>query len=230
MSHPIEIAPSILNSDFSRLGEELLRLEQAGCDRIHFDVMDGVFVPNLTIGAPVIASCRPRVSLPFEAHRMIVDPERSVAEYVSAGCELILVHAEATRHLHRTLSLIKDLGARAGVVLNPASPLSMVEYVMGLVDVLMIMSVNPGFGGQRYLEEMDPKLTAASALRDALNPAARIEVDGGISAATVYASVLAGAEVVVSGSALFRDEGDLTERVAEIRTRAEAARAAREHS
>lgn len=230
MTHPIEIAPSILNSDFSRLGDELERLEQAGCDRIHFDVMDGLFVPNLTIGAQVIASCRPRVSLPFEAHLMIMDPERSVAEYVRAGCELILVHAEATRHLHRTLSLIKELGARAGVVLNPASPLSMVEYIMGLVDVLMIMSVNPGFGGQRYLEEMDPKLTAASALRDALNPSARIEVDGGISAETVYASVLAGAEVVVSGSALFRDGGSLAERVAEIRARAEAAQAARTQS
>lgn len=228
MSHPIEIAPSILNADFSKLGDELERLEQAGCDRIHFDVMDGRFVPNLTIGPPVIASCRPRVALPFEAHLMIVEPERSVAEYVAAGCELILVHAEATRHLHRTLSLVKELGARAGVVLNPASPLSMVEYVMGLVDVLMIMSVNPGFGGQRYLEEMDPKLTAATALRDALNPAARIEVDGGISEATVYASVLAGAEIIVSGSALFRGDGDLAERVATLRNRANEARAARD--
>ncbi|WP_298337773.1 ribulose-phosphate 3-epimerase [Ferrimicrobium sp.] len=209
----VELAPSVLPCDFGRLGEELGALEEAGVDRIHWDVMDGVFVPNITIGAPVIASCRRYSTLPYEVHLMIVDPERYVSEFVEAGCELITVHAEATRHLHRTLSLIKSFGVRAGVALNPATPLTDVEYVMDQLDVLMIMSVNPGFGGQHYIEAMDAKILAAVALREATNPLVKIEVDGGVSEETIQACVINGAEVLVSGSALMAHRGHLAEAV-----------------
>ncbi len=209
----LEIAPSILPADFGRLGEELQSLEDAGVDRIHWDVMDGVFVPNLTIGHPIIADCRRHSQLPFEAHLMIVEPERYVKAYIEAGCELVTVHAEATTHLHRTLSLIGEEGARAGVALNPATPLSAIEYVMDLVDVVLIMTVNPGFGGQRYLTSVEPKIQAAAALRDATNPAARIEVDGGVSTDTLAGCVRNGAQIVVSGSALFSYPGGRREAV-----------------
>ncbi len=210
----IELAPSVLPCDFGRLGEELAALERAGVDRIHWDVMDGLFVPNITIGAPVIASCRRYSSLPYEVHLMIVDPERYVREFVDAGCELITIHAEATRHLHRTLSLIKSLGVRAGVALNPATPLTSVEYVMDQVDVLMIMSVNPGFGGQHYIEAMDAKIMAAVALREATNPNTKIEVDGGISEETITGCVMNGAEILVSGSGLMAHRDHLARAVA----------------
>ncbi len=209
----VELAPSILPCDFGRLGEELQALEEAGVDRIHWDVMDGVFVPNITIGAPVVASCRRYSSLPFEVHLMIIDPERYVGEFIDAGCELITVHAEATRHLHRTLGLIKSLGARAGVALNPATPLSAVEHVMDELDVLMIMSVNPGFGGQHYIESMDAKILAAVALREATNPSVKIEVDGGVSEETIAGCVMNGAQILVSGSALLAHRDNLGQAV-----------------
>jgi ribulose-phosphate 3-epimerase len=209
----IELAPSVLPCDFGKLGEELTALGEAGVDRIHWDVMDGVFVPNITIGAPVIASCRRYSALPFEVHLMIVDPERYVGEFIEAGCELITVHAEATRHLHRTLSLIKSLGARTGVALNPATPLTAVEHVMDQLDVLMIMSVNPGFGGQHYIEAMSAKILAAVALREATNPAVQIEVDGGVSEETVADCVMNGAEILVSGSALLSHRSHLAQAV-----------------
>jgi ribulose-phosphate 3-epimerase len=199
----LEIAPSILPADFGRLGNELESLTDAGVDRIHWDVMDGVFVPNLTVGPSIIASCRSYTKLPFEAHLMIVEPERSVDQYVKAGCELVIIHAEATTHLHRSLAQIHDLGARAGVALNPATPLTAIEHVMDLVDVILIMTVNPGFGGQRYLTSIEPKIQAAKALRDATNPTTKIEVDGGIATETLAGAVANGAQVVVSGSALF---------------------------
>ena len=220
----IEIAPSVLPCDFGRFGEELIALEKAGVDRIHLDVMDGVFVPNITFGAPVIASARRYSNLPFEAHLMIVDPERYLEDFVSAGCELIIIHAEATRHLHRTLSRIRELGARAGVALNPSTPLTQVEYVMDLLDVLMVMSVNPGFGGQRYIDTMNAKISAAIALRDQANPGTRIEVDGGVSKETAGACVLHGAEIVVSGSALFGDRDRMGEFVQELHEIARSSR------
>ncbi|MHB8189208.1 MAG: ribulose-phosphate 3-epimerase [Ferrimicrobium sp.] len=199
----LQIAPSILPADFSRLGDELSALAYDGVDRIHWDVMDGVFVPNLTVGAGVIASCRGVIDLPFEAHLMIVEPDSSIPSYVAAGCELVTIHAEATRHLHRTLSLIHDQGARAGVALNPATSITAIEHVMDLVDVVLIMTVNPGFGGQSYLSSIEPKIAAAAQLRDLTNPNALIEVDGGIGIDTLAGALKHGAEVVVSGSALF---------------------------
>ena len=158
----IEIAPSVLPADFSRFGDECVALEKAGVDRIHFDVMDGRFVPNLTFGPDVIASVRPLVSVPFEAHLMVEEPDRLAHLYVEAGCERLIVHAEACRHLHRVLGAIADLGATPAVTINPATPISAVEHVLDLVDMVLIMTVNPGFGGQSYLASMEPKLESAN--------------------------------------------------------------------
>jgi len=212
----LEIAPSVLPADFAQLGQTLRELQDAGVDRVHWDVMDGVFVPNLTVGAPVIESCRRWSELPFEAHLMIVEPDRHVGRFVQAGCELVIIHAEASVHLHRSLGAIRDLGARAGVALNPSTPLSTIEYVMDLVDVILIMTVNPGFGGQRYLASIEPKIASAAALRDATNPLCRIEVDGGVAPDTLGGVVANGAEVVVSGSALFSHPGGLHAAVEEF--------------
>jgi len=154
MTRPVLIAPSVLPADFSRLGEECVALEQAGVDRIQWDVMDGVFVPNLTFGPDVIASVRPHVAVPFEAHLMVVNPDELLGRYIDAGCELIIVHAEACTHLHRTLDRCTELGARAAVALNPATPVSVVAHVLDLVDMVLVMTVNPGFGGQAYISTM----------------------------------------------------------------------------
>lgn len=205
----LEIAPSILPADFGQLGPTLQDLQAAGVDRVHWDVMDGVFVPNLTVGAPVIESCRRWSDLPFEAHLMIVEPDRHVESYVRAGCELVIIHAEATTHLHRSLGLIRSLGARAGVALNPSTPPSAIEYVMDLLDVILVMTVNPGFGGQRYLTSVEPKIASLAALRDLTNPTTRIEVDGGVAPDTLAGVVANGGEIVVSGSALFSYPGGL---------------------
>jgi ribulose-phosphate 3-epimerase len=155
---PIEIAPSVLPADFARLGEECVALEKAGVDRIQWDVMDGRFVPNLTFGPDVIAAARPHVSVPFEAHLMVEAPDELAERYVDAGCERLIVHAEACRHLHRTLGHLRDLGARAAVALNPATPAVAVAHVLDLVDLVLVMTVNPGFGGQAYLATMEPKI------------------------------------------------------------------------
>ena len=164
MQERIRIVPSVLPADFSRLGAECARLEEAGVDRIQWDVMDGVFVPNLTLGPDIIASCRKDTSLGFEAHLMIQDPENSLSRYVDSGCEIIIVHVEATKHLHRTLNQIRSLGAKAGVALNPSTPISAVENVVDLLDLLLIMTVNPGFGGQKYIKTMEPKIRSAKEL------------------------------------------------------------------
>jgi len=199
-------------------------LERAGVDRIQWDVMDGQFVPNLTFGPDVIASARPFASVLFEAHLMVETPDRMINRYIDAGCELVIVHAEACPHLHRTLSMIADAGALAGAALNPATPLGAVEHVLDLIDLLLVMTVNPGFGGQRYLASMEPKIARARALLDGSGRQVDLEVDGGISPVTVAAAVRAGANVLVAGSALYRDEAGLAHAVAEIRTRAEEAR------
>ncbi len=221
----IEIAPSVLPADFARLGEEVAALEAAGVDRIQWDVMDGQFVPNLTFGPGVIAAARKHTTLPFEAHLMVLTPDIMAADYVKAGCERLIVHAEACTHLHRTLGNIASLGAKAAVALNPATPISAVAHVLDLVDMVLIMTVNPGFGGQRYIATMESKIRELRALlaAEGLTDAVDIEVDGGIGPATIGAAAAAGANVLVAGSALYRDPEGLSHAVADLRARAEAA-------
>jgi ribulose-phosphate 3-epimerase len=184
MRAPLLVA-SVLTADFSQLGQEVERLAKAGVDRIQWDVMDGRFVPNLTFGPDVIAANRRHVSLGFEVHLMVDDPDPMLPRWVEAGCEIVIVHAEATRHLLDTLSAIRDLGARAGVALNPATPLQAVTNVLHLTDLLLVMTVDPGFGGQQYLAAMEPKIAAARAEIDRRGLEVELEVDGGINAATI---------------------------------------------
>jgi ribulose-phosphate 3-epimerase len=220
----IEIAPSVLPADFARLGEEVAALEAAGVDRIQFDVMDGRFVPNLTFGPDVIAACRPHASLPFEAHLMVEAPDELAGRYVEAGCGRLIVHAEACRHLHRTLGHVRSLGAAAAVALNPATPASFVEHVLDLVDLVLVMTVNPGFGGQDYLASMEPKVAEVRRMVQTGGHDIDVEVDGGIGPATIGAAVAAGANVLVAGSSLYRDPEGLAHAVTELRSLAEAAR------
>lgn len=220
----IEIAPSVLPADFSKLGEEVAALEAAGVDRIQWDVMDGQFVPNLTFGPEIIAAARPHASVPFEAHLMVLTPDHMAAQYVEAGCQRLIVHAETCTHLHRTLANIASLGATAGVALNPATPASAVAHVLDLVDLVLVMTVNPGFGGQKYIATMESKVTEVRAMLDAAGRReVGVEVDGGIGPQTIAGAVAAGANVLVAGSALYRDKQGLAHAVADLRARAEAA-------
>lgn len=220
---PIEIAPSVLPVDFSVLGDACKKLEQAGVDRIQWDVMDGNFVPNLTFGADVIASTRSSVGVPFEAHLMVNEPTWIIPAMIEAGCETIIVHAEACRHLHRTLGTIADHGATAAVALNPSTPPQDVEHVLDMVSMVLVMTVNPGFGGQSYISSMEAKITTVRnwIIDRSLN--VDVEVDGGIGPDTVGHAVSAGANVLVAGSALFRDTAGLEHAVTDIRDRAEKA-------
>ena len=224
MTRPIAIVPSVLPADFARLGDECVALEKAGVDRIQWDVMDGRFVPNLTFGPDVIAACRPHVTVPFEAHLMVEAPDELAHRYVEAGCEILIVHAESTRHLHRSLGNVKELGASAGVALNPATPASAVAHVLDLVDMVLVMTVNPGFGGQAYIATMEPKIREVAAMVEAHGGGIDIEVDGGIGPDTVAGAAAAGANLLVAGSSLFRDPEGLEHAVSDLRTRAEAAR------
>ena len=200
------IAPSILSADFSRLGEEIRAVEDAGADMIHVDVMDGHFVPNLTIGPPVVASIRKIARVPLDVHLMIEDPDRYIRSFAEAGSDIITVHAEAAAHLHRTLHLIRETGARAGVSVNPATPLSAVEEVLGDLDLLLVMTVNPGFGGQTFIESMLPKIRKARRMLDSRPRDVILEVDGGITLHNIGAVKEAGADLFVAGSAIFLSE------------------------
>ena len=199
----IEICPSILPADFSCLGLELEALEEAGADRIHWDIMDGNFVPNLTIGPDTVASCRKNVEIPFEAHLMVEDPDLLSPMFIEAGCELIMVHVESVRHLDRTLNVILNSGAKAGVTLNPSTPIENIVNVLHLVDQVLIMSVNPGFGGQKYLSSQEEKIKLLRNIISEKDLSINIEIDGGISESTIGQATKAGANVFVAGSAVF---------------------------
>lgn len=199
-SQPL-VAPSILSADFARLSDALQQLETADADWVHVDVMDGHFVPNLTIGPPVIASLRQYSSLPFDVHLMIEHPEQSVADYRDAGADIITVHAEACTHLHRVIHQIKELGALAGVSLNPATSLSVLEHILDDVDLILIMSVNPGFGGQQFIPQTEKKLAQLKTM--VADRPIFIEVDGGISPSNAASIRAAGAQALVAGSAVF---------------------------
>ena len=225
MTLPIQIAPSVLPVDFSKLGEAIVALDEAGVDLIQWDVMDGQFVPNLTFGPDIIASTRSLTKLPFEAHLMVLTPDVMAKRYVEAGCQRLIVHAEACTHLHRTLGNIRELGATAAVALNPATPASAVADVLDLVDMVLVMTVNPGFGGQSYIATMEPKIAEVRAMirKAGLDDAVNVEVDGGISNKTIAGAAKAGANVLIAGSALFKEPKGLKHAVSELRAAATAA-------
>lgn len=199
----MKIAPSILSSDFGRLAEEIQAVEEGGADWIHVDVMDGHFVPNITIGPLVVAAARRVTELPLDVHLMIENPDRYLEAFVEAGADVVTVHQEACPHLHRTLQRIRELGAMAGVSLNPATPLEGVRHVLADIDLLLVMSVNPGFGGQSYIPGSTAKLSKARALLDDTGSDAELEVDGGVTADNAASIVEAGATVLVAGSAVY---------------------------
>jgi ribulose-phosphate 3-epimerase len=200
----IKLAPSILSADFARLGEQIDEVASAGADYIHIDVMDGHFVPNITIGPPVVASIRQVTTLPLDVHLMIEHPERYIPQFAEAGADIITVHVEASPHLHATIRLMKELGAKAGVSINPPTPLGVVEEFLPHVDLLLVMSVNPGFGGQPFIPETLPRIADMRKLLDDRGLHAELEVDGGINADNAPDIVKAGAEVLVAGNSIFR--------------------------
>jgi ribulose-phosphate 3-epimerase len=222
---PLRIAPSILSADFARLGEEVRAVEGAGADWVHVDVMDGRFVPNLTLGPPIVAAMKKAATRPLDVHLMIVEPERYVDAFADAGADVITVHAEASTHLHRTLEAIRARGRRAGVALNPHTSEEALRYVMGLVDLILVMSVNPGFGGQAFLPEVLPKVARLRQMIDAEARASGrvidLQVDGGVKPGTARLVVEAGCDVLVAGSAIFAAQ-DYAAAIRAIREDAEA--------
>jgi len=199
----IKIAPSILSADFARLGDEVMAVDRAGADYIHVDVMDGHFVPNITIGPLVVKALRPLTAKPLDVHLMIDNPDQYVADFATAGADLIVVHAEASRHLHRTVQLIKSLGKKAGVSLNPATPLSALDMILPDLDLVLLMTVNPGFGGQSFIANCLPKISALRERIVQLGQPIELEVDCGVKVDNIAAIAAAGADVFVAGSAVF---------------------------
>ncbi len=199
-----KIAPSILSADFGKLAEEIQKVEAAGADLIHVDVMDGHFVPNLTFGPPVIASIRKVTRLPFDVHLMIEKPERTIQDFADAGSDIITIHVEAEIHLHRAIDFIKEKGIKAGVSLNPATPLCLIDEIIEDIDLLMVMSVNPGFGGQQFIESTLAKIKKARNLIDERAPHVLLEVDGGVKLDNMKSIKEAGADIFVAGSAIFK--------------------------
>ncbi|MEX1148031.1 MAG: ribulose-phosphate 3-epimerase [Sphingomonadales bacterium] len=204
MQDDVKIAPSILSADFAKLGEEVRAVSAAGADYIHIDVMDGHFVPNLTIGPAVVKALRPHTTLPFDVHLMISPVDPYVEAFAEAGADIITVHPEAGPHLHRTLQLIRGTGTKAGVSLNPATPVEAIEHVIGDVDLILVMSVNPGFGGQSFISSQLAKIERLRAMIDASGRDIDLEVDGGITPQTAPAAIAAGANVLVAGTATFK--------------------------
>ena len=207
-----EIAPSILSADFTRLAEEIRAIEEGGATVLHFDVMDGRFVPNITIGLPVLKSVRKITKLKIDTHLMIVEPSRYAVEFVKAGADMVSVHVEADVHLQRTLSVIREAGGQAGVAINPATPLVSLEEALPFADFILLMSVNPGFGGQKFIQSSIDKLRRLRRMIDDRGLSTRIEIDGGIDAGNIQQIVESGAEIIVAGSAVF-SEGKPTEAV-----------------
>ncbi len=212
-----KIAPSILSADFSRLGDEIRAVEKAGADLIHIDVMDGHFVPNITIGPSVIESLRGVTKLPFDVHLMIDDPAKYIGAFVSAGSDMITVHVETATHLHRVVEMIKESGCKAGVSLNPATPLQQTEEILPYVDVLLVMTVNPGFGGQKFIDGMVDKIKKARNLVDRLSPNAVIEVDGGMTLQNIKSVSEAGADIFVAGASVFKS-GDYQQTIGQMKS------------
>lgn len=215
----IKLAPSILSADFARLLEDVKKVEKAGCEYLHIDVMDGHFVPNITLGPGIVKSLRKDVNMVFDAHLMIENPDNYIKEFADAGCDIIVVHQEACTHLHRTIQNIKSHGIKAGVALNPATPIETIKYVLQDVDMVLLMSVNPGFGGQSYIPVVTEKIKELKALIDEMNLDIDIEVDGGVKPSNIAEVVNAGANVIVSGSAIF-NAGDIDEAVKSLRENA----------
>lgn len=211
------LVPSILSADFTRLGEQVAQATTAGADRLQVDVMDGRFVPNITVGPLVVQAVRRATHLPIEAHLMIVEPERYLADFASAGADIIIVHQEASPHLHRTVEQIKRLGKRAGVAINPATPLAAVQEILDDVDLVLVMTVDPGFGGQDFIQTTLPKIERLRGMLSSRGLACDLEVDGGIHAATAPPAVRAGANVLVAGSAVYGDPDGVAAGLAKLR-------------
>lgn len=212
-----KIAPSILSADFGNLASAVKEAEQGGADLIHIDVMDGHFVPNITIGSCVIAGIRGITELPFDVHLMICEPEKHIPDFVKAGSNIITVSAEATNHLHRAIQGIKEHGVKAGVALNPSTSINSIESIMDDIDIIVIMTVNPGFGGQKFIESMLPKIKNTRELIEKKGMDIDLEVDGGINSKNAKLAVDAGANILVAGNAVFRGEGSVSENIARLK-------------
>ena len=217
------IAPSILSADFARLGEQVKEAEAGGADWIHVDVMDGHFVPNITIGPLFVRALRPVTNLPLDVHLMIEKPEHYLADFAQAGADCLTVHVETCPHLHRTLQQIKELGVKAGVTLNPATPLSTLEEILPDVDLVLIMSVNPGYGGQSYIPGSTAKVARLRQMLDAIGSKAELEIDGGVNTNTISEIVAAGATMLVAGSAVFNQRAQIAENIRQLRQAADRA-------